>query len=319
MYRLAWRIYRKDLTDLPNDERLQRARIALEGLSIGDSFGENWFYIPIEMIVGLIEARALPKPPWTYTDDTQMALSIYANLRDNSAINQDELAMSYAQRYKLERKYGASMRGLFEQFRAGIPWKEAAGSLFAGAGSYGNGAAMRVAPVGAYFAEDIHIVVDNARRASEITHAHPEGIAGGITVAVATAIAWQHREERLRPTDFIAAVLPYVPSGTEVESRVRRALDLCGKTRSVRELVTQLGNGGKISAQDTVGYCMWMAANFLHNYEEAMWATIRGGGDIDTNCAIVGGIVSIVVGVDGIPSDWRKFREPLPSWAVEIN
>lgn len=300
-----------------NKERLQRARIALEGLSVGDGFGENWFYVPLELIAGLIEARAMPASPWNYTDDTQMALSIYANLRDNGEINRDELAMSFAKHYNPERKYGASMRGLFNQFKAGVPWKDAAGSLFSGAGSYGNGASMRVAPVGAYFADDMEAVVEHARRASEITHAHPEGIAGGITVAVAAAVAWQRRENPPSPADFITAVLPHIPSGTEVASRARRARDLCGKTRSVRELITQLGNGGKISAQDTVGYCLWMAANFLDNYEEAMWATIRGGGDIDTNCAIVGGIVSTAVGMEGIPTEWRNYREPLPSWAVD--
>jgi ADP-ribosylglycohydrolase len=37
------------------------------------------------------------------------------------------------------------------------------------------------------------------------------------------------------------------------------------------------------------------------------------GGDIDTTCAIVGGIVVGAVGLAGIPADWRASREPLPA------
>jgi len=40
--------------------------------------------------------------------------------------------------------------------------------------------------------------------------------------------------------------------------------------------------------------------------------TISGGGDCDTNAAIVGGIVALSVGREGIPNDWLKAREPLP-------
>ncbi|MCI0713999.1 MAG: ADP-ribosylglycohydrolase family protein [Chloroflexi bacterium] len=301
----------------PNNERLARARIALEGLSVGDAFGEKWFFIPVELMPGLMAARALPGPPWTYTDDTQMALSIYANLRDNGEISQTDLAMSFARRYNPYRKYGAAMRGLFEQFKVDAHWKDAAPGLFGGTGSYGNGAAMRIAPLGAYFADDINAVIDNARLASEVTHAHPEGIAGGIAVAVATALAWQHRENPPTPADFLASVLPHIPRGTEVENRVKSAHALCSERPSLLMLVKQLGNGGQISAQDTVGYCLWMAAHHLDSYEEALWATIQGGGDIDTNCAIVGGIVSMVAGLDGIPAQWREHREPLPSWAVD--
>ncbi len=49
---------------------------------------------------------------------------------------------------------------------------------------------MRVAPLGAYFADDLPCLVTEARASAEITHAHPEGQAGAIAVAVAAAWAW---------------------------------------------------------------------------------------------------------------------------------
>jgi ADP-ribosylglycohydrolase len=47
----------------------------------------------------------------------------------------------------------------------------------------------------------------------------------------------------------------------------------------------------------------------LDNYSEAIWATIGVFGDIDTNCAIVGGIVALAAGRESIPKDWLEARE----------
>jgi ADP-ribosylglycohydrolase len=302
-----------------HQERLARARCKLEGLSVGDGFGERWFYIPPDLAPSLIKARAEPAPIWDYTDDTQMALSIFFILRRYKGIDRAKLAQSFARRYNPERKYGASMRGLFEQVRNGVPWRTAAQWLFDGQGSFGNGAAMRVAPVGGYFADDLDAVVEQARRSAEVTHAHPEGIAGAIAVAVAAALAWQSREKT--PPDrraFIEQILPLVPE-SEVRSGLQRAAEIQSNWSSFGGVVAALGNGLKISAQDTVPFCVWAAGEYLDNYEEALWLTAQAGGDIDTNCAIVGGIVATRTGREGIPAEWRKNREPLPSWPFGDN
>jgi ADP-ribosylglycohydrolase len=60
---------------------------------------------------------------------------------------------------------------------------------FDGMGSWGNGAAMRVAPLGAWFAEDLDTVVAEAIRSAQVTHAHPEAAAGAVAVAVAAALS----------------------------------------------------------------------------------------------------------------------------------
>ena len=60
---------------------------------------------------------------------------------------------------------------------------------------------------------------------------------------------------------------------------------------------------------DTVPFCVWVAARHLDNYEAAIVNTIRAGGDIDTTAAIVGGIVALATGREGIPTDWLADRE----------
>lgn len=65
-------------------------------------------------------------------------------------------------------------------------------------------------------------------------------------------------------------------------------------------------------AADTIPFAVWCAAAHLGDYPGALWACAWAGGDIDTTCAIAGGIVAGAVGADGIPADWRAAREPLP-------
>ena len=133
---------------------LERARWALEGLSIGDAFGERLF-VASELVHSIIQKRVLTAGPWPFTDDTQMALSIFENLREHGAIDQDSLALSLAHHYDDRRGYGPAMHSYLAYLRVGVGWRDLGPRLFHGQGSYGNGAAMRVAPVGGYFAEDL--------------------------------------------------------------------------------------------------------------------------------------------------------------------
>ena len=296
-------------------ERLDRARVSLEGLSVGDAFGQQFFSQP-----SAIFERALPARPWNYTDDTHMALSIVETLRDGGGIDQGRLADSFVRQYKHEpwRGYGPGMHRLLPQIRQGMPWHTAARDLFGGQGSFGNGAAMRVAPLGAFFADDLEAVVEHARRSAEVTHAHPEGIAGAIAVAVAAAWAWRLRDSNSpvpSRQEFIDLVLPLIPDG-QVKSQVRRARDLSIGV-SVHEAAKTLGSGFRVTAQDTVPFVLWCAGQRLSSYEEALWLTASGLGDIDTTCAIVGGIVASCTGVEGIPAAWLAAREPLPQWPFE--
>lgn len=94
---------------------------------------------------------------------------------------------------------------------------------------------------------------------------------------------------------------------------IRRARNL-DPSASVEFAVAALGNGTYLSAQDTVPFALWCAGDSLNNFEEALWLAVSGLGDRDTICAIVGGIVALYTGVDGIPEGWRAAREPLPVW-----
>jgi ADP-ribosylglycohydrolase len=304
-----------DTNQLPPNhlDRLTRAVIALDGLSVGDALGEtcfrthNWEAIQAD-------PDATTRGPWPFTDDTAMALSIYEVLHAHGCINQDSLARRFADRYRAQpwRGYGAGAHRLLEQIGTGTDWRDAAECVFPG-GSFGNGSAMRIAPLAGYFAEDDYPeLAHQARLSAGVTHAHAEGLAGGVAAAVAGAYAWKHREARADTATkygLFDAVLANTPR-SEVCRGIERAADL-DFDLSVETVVSYVGNGRNISCQDTVPFCVWVAANHLDDYRTAIVRTIRGGGDIDTNCAIVGGIVALAVGREGIPAEWLADREEL--------
>ena len=293
---------------------IQRARISLEGLSVADSLG-GFFEFNRGNNLAFVRERRVPEVQWRYTDDTNMALSIYEILWRFGEIDQDELAKSFAQHFDRRRGYGMGARTLMGQIQLGMPWRKMSKDLFHGTGSFGNGGAMRVAPLGAYFADDLDRVKQQAALSAEITHAHPEGIAGAIAVAVAAAIAWNLRgQSKPSRQDFIAAILPHIPA-SDVRDGVQAAHDLPPNT-SLRDAVKALGNGSRVIAQDTVPFTLWSAGEYLDDYTEAIWQTISAGGDADTTAAIVGGIVACYVGTEGIPQKWIDHREPLPEWAL---
>lgn len=299
-------------TENTHQQRLRRARTSLDGLSVGDAFGQRYFGAEDE-VLRRIARRTLPTPPWRYTDDTEMAIAIFEILRSHTMVDQDALALTFARRYAVDpnRGYGGTAHEILQKIGNQVPWRWAAQQAFDGAGSMGNGAAMRVAPVGAYFADDLDVVVEQARASAEVTHHHPDGQAGAIAVAVAAAWASRVGEHKTRGASakLLDTALQYTPPGATRDG-IERALQL-PLISSIDDAVTALGNGRQVIASDTVPFALWCAARHIDNYEASLWTTVSGLGDRDTTCAIVGGIVVLAADKQSIPPTWLAAREPL--------
>lgn len=286
----------------------ERMLLSLDGLSVGDALGERFFGPPAEAVRRIV-AREVPSGRWRYTDDTEMAISIVEVLQQRGEIDPDLLASRFAWRYDPSRGYGGGAHDLLQSFRRGIPWRQAAPAMFGGTGSYGNGSAMRVAPLGAFFAEDLNAVIVQATRSALVTHAHPEGVAGAVAVAIAAAVAYQQSVgHALDGVALLSTVLERTPISM-TKRRIADTLQLDGST-SADEAARQLGSGQDVSSQDTVPFALWCAAHNLAAYDAAFWQTVTGLGDRDTTCAIVGGIVAL--SSRSIPETWLEAREELP-------
>ncbi len=299
--------------DLPHDHgaRLDRAFHSLTGLAIGDAIGEMLSYRHSEAPHCIREG--LPAGPWFHTDDTEMPLSVVDVIATFGTIDQNALAGRFAWRFERDpdRGYGKMTRIQMREILAGADWRDGAASAFSGQGSLGNGGAMRVTPLGAYFGDDLERAADEGRLSSLVTHTHPEGVAGTIAVAVAAAAAFQFRdlESEERAPRLFEEVLKRTP-----KSEVREGLSLAARLESgttANDASRALGNGSLITAPDTVPFAIWCAVHFLDDFVEAISQTISVGGDCDTNAAIVGGIVASCSEIDVIPTEWRESCEAL--------
>ncbi|MFJ2740262.1 ADP-ribosylglycohydrolase family protein [Streptomyces sp. NPDC087440] len=298
-------------TDAPAENR-PAARRSLEALALGDAFGERWFPL-FRFREGLVpdtayddvRARRLPEGPvWHWTDDTAMALALHRVLTEHGRVVPDRLAACFALTFDADpgRGYGHGMHVLLPGLLAHPgDWRTLAPSLFEG-GSLGNGAAMRVAPLGAWFAPDLDRAAEEAALSARVTHAHPQGIAGAVAVAVAAALS-------VRGELTLTGVAERTPPGP-VRDGLLRAAGL-PFTTAPWKAADLLGNGQRIRADDTVPFAVWTAARHPDSLEDALWSTAEGFGDVDTTCAITGGIVGARVGVEGMPGEWLERREAL--------
>lgn len=150
-----------------------------------------------------------------------------------------------------------------------------------------------------------------------VTHMHGEGIAGAIAVAVAAALAWRMRGiySDEATAEFLVEVHRRTRDG-ETRRGIARAFEL-RHFESAEAAARILGNGIGITCPDTVPFTIWAAAKYCGDFRRAIAETASVGGDIDTNCAIVGGIVALSVGWPGIPADWINCIESLPFTRVE--
>lgn len=304
------------MTTLPvdHDARLARALQSLDGLSVGDAFGQRFFghHFTVE---SMIAQRAIPRAPWEYTDDTEMALALFSVLRDHGAVEQDALARAFARRWRCDptRGYAGTAMGILRELDRGGDWREVSSAVHGGTGSMGNGAAMRVAPLGAYFAtDDPARVALEAKRSAEVTHMNHEGQAGAIAVALAAQHAWRSTHDtawRESGVTLWQHVLAHTPDSA-TRAAIHAARDL-PPDATVRLAASVLGTGYQVISQDTVPFTLWCASRSPADYEQALWLTVEGLGDRDTTCAIVGGIVALSCREETLPAEWLAAREAL--------
>lgn len=160
--------------------------------------------------------------------------------------------------------------------------------------SWGNGAAMRVSPVGFAF-EDEELVLSEARETAVISHDHREGIKGAQATALAVFLArtWRDRE-RIR--DRIAEQFGYDMNRTVAEIRPGYRFD--------------------ISCQGSVPEAI-IAFLDSSSYEDAIRNAVSLGGDSDTLACITGGIAEAFYGPVAA-SIHRQVQERLTPelWAI---
>lgn len=236
--------------------------------------------------------------PGQYSDDTQMSLMVAESLIENHGFNPDDLAQRYVDWIVSGRArgYGKTTLMAVTNLVNGKHWSESGI-----AGSYGNGTAMRAAPFGVYFRNDLHSLISICKMDSAITHASDEAEAGSIAIGLAASYAVNGDTTEL--LDELWKVLP----DSKVKSVIYSLDSLIDSPYITPEQALRV-IGTKADVRQTVPAALYCFLKF-DTYHEAVLAAIKAGGDTDTTAAIVGALFSAKYGMRGINPDLVKAVE----------
>lgn len=274
---------------LPSKEQVSGS---LLGLALADALGapfEGMITIPPSGIDRLInEAHG---PILRYTDDTEMAIGLCESLIQG--FSAEGLAQNFAKNFDISRGYGRGTIAIIGLIKQGARWQDANRSVFP-EGSFGNGAAMRAAPLGLMHHGDINALKQTSHTASSVTHAHPLAIEGATMIALATRMALR----RTAPGKLLSTLMEHAIEPQYINKLYRIGELLAsrpGPGKTAREL------GSSVAAVDSVPAALM--AFLLHggDYMATVRYAIEVGGDTDTIAAMAGAMAGAMGGIKAIP------------------
>lgn len=305
----------------------ERFRGCLLGAAMGDIAGapveaESPQYIArtYRSIDQILSVEAVPEwvgRPWRvgrFTDDTQMMICVAEWLLDGPPHTPESLLARFATAYEPDQRYGPGTEGIlraYPQHRA--QWRELSTTMFPH-GSYGNGSAMRAAPVGLAYFGDLKKAASVAIESSRPTHSHPLAYQGAVLQAVSVATAIRSgdaspqtflnsaRIHLQRFADLQQDTTPFSIALDAIEDRPARGL-------SCSEMSAALGTG--ISAHESVPMALYCFLRHPDSFQAVLHEAIFAGGDTDTIACMAGAISGAFLGETAVPQRW------LTTWREE--
>jgi len=282
----------------------------LTGVAVGDALGAPLEGRPLVAVEDWL-AISHGTERLRFTDDTHMTFGVIESLLATDDFDAAHLARIFIRDFDAEpwRGYGPGPVSVFAQIKAGIPWHQAGKSLYENEGSFGNGAAMRVAPIGLRYHDDPALAADVARLSASITHAHPLGKEGAAFQAVAVAIAVA--SSSLDAGSFVEDVLSYVRD-RDMADAAQRVLSLVDMA-DPEDAAAMIGNG--IAAIEAVPAALLAFLVKRGSFPDTIEFAVRMGGDTDTIASMAGALAGAHLGYQAIPQSWKDRVEGAPSMA----
>lgn len=227
--------------------------------------------------------------PGQFSDDTQMSLMVAESLVANNGFRPEDLAARYVEWMSSGRArgWGKTTLAAVQNLMSGKSYTESGI-----AGSTGNGTAMRAAPFGVFYRDDLETLIRVVKIDSAITHASEEAEAGALTIALAAAYAARRETDNL-----LDKIHPHLP-----ESKVKNtvySLDSLISSPYIPPAQALKVLGTKANVKETVPSALYCFLKF-DNYQDAVETAIRAGGDTDTTAAIVGALFGAKLGMKAI-------------------
>ncbi len=277
---------------------LEKIEGILFGTFVGDAIGaafDGW--LP-DMIPPLDTSYIRSNPPKTYTDDTQMTISVFEEMLENGCINQHSLLQRFMKRFSPWRGYGGGMLEVIEQWKDGRDIENAARSLYGGLGSFGDGAAIRVGPISAFFRlDEISELGEQVRLCSLLTHTHPFGIAGAVLQAFAVLLALND----IPAGEWLPRFFSF-PTESVFKIKFETIKKCLERESTPHEAAREIGNGS--DALDAIPATLFAVIRHPDSFTDAVLCGVSMGGDADSIGAMAGAIAGARFGINGIPQEW---------------
>jgi poly(ADP-ribose) glycohydrolase ARH3 len=285
----------------PDGERLRdRYRGAMLGTLVGDAFGarfEGWDIVERADVDRWLAAT----DPLRFTDDTHMTIGLAESLLARDGFDGAHMVDTFARHFHAEpwRGYGPGPPQIFAAVERGVPWDQAAASMFGGTGSFGNGSAMRAAPAALFGYPDLAAVASLARQTSNTTHTHLLGIEGAVLQAVGVALALAEPADKPLDVDRFLARLGPELTAPSYQAKLTDIQDLLPNAEP-SAVVARLGHG--VAAQSSVPTALYAFLRSPDSFVETICFAVALGGDTDTIAAMAGGLAGAYLGEQGIPA-----------------
>lgn len=260
-----------------------------------------------------------------YTDDTNAALALASSIVDRGSVDPSHAARRCAEFFRDNEAFRGcppTAKMALQKVLDGVPVEEIGlppHFPFEG-GSFANGGAMRISPLGlAFRSVDAQAMRQAAARAVLASHRHPEAV----DFAFVQALAVRHALAASPPSVFDPYALLQDAQGqcesegmraavaaTEAALRSYKASqdewqilqDICKKIPRPGS-----GMGFQIASVHMAPCVLWVVCRHHQNPRDALQAAIALGGDTDTTASMVGAVVGALHG-----TEWCK------DWAVDL-
>ena len=249
-------------------------------------------------------------PVGTITDDTQMTMCVAESIVAHGHLVPGDLAERFIAWLPVGRGKGRTCVGAIERLESGEPWYRA------GLPSAGNGAAMRVAPVGLRHASELDALRREAALSAVVTHADPMAVTSAVAQAFSVAYLLHRPAGSLDVQDYLVSLQAVLADVHDPGAPERRTGAGRGAVRLADRLV-EVGDMLDLTPAEAFA-CLWNGAFVLESLPAALWCFLHSpedpeqvlvtaanqGRDADTVAAMAGNLVGAYLGEAVLPRRW---------------
>ena len=279
------------------------------GSILGSVIGDSWGARYEGSYHGNVRVEDFDLVGGRYTDDSEMMRGVLESICANKGkFNGSDMAQTFVRNFDHTRGYGSGAVTVLMKIKDGEPWDKPAKEAFYGEGSLGNGAAMRISPIGLLYHTNHKKLVEITDQISMITHTHRLGRQGAILQASAVALAVKSDPRDFDPHDFVEKLkgIPHELSPV-YQKKLEKIETYLDSPPPVDRIIRELGVN--VTAPDSVPIAIYNFLNNSSNFYEVLHSSISCGGDTDTIACMSGAIAGALLGTRDIPKNWIDIIE----------